>query len=298
MNTQDKFHTLLAEKEKTKLHDLQKNLEEIIIFIGFLIQTVYELKPKLREGEVYIETLITKLIFASKSVLHLSKSQEIGMYRSKEKIEIIDAPSIFILTRSIIETFLTMEYLYFDNIDDLEKDFRFKLWRVSGVMSRQAFSSTVSEIHLEKLKREEQLIEDIKKEIKISPFYMTLQSQALWKLDKFGLPRLKSWGNLLESSRLHSEAFQKIYSLYSNYAHSEYLSMIQINEGNLNKSNQNNVSNVETAILFVQMINSVTVLLLKERFTELEEKYITINDELKTRIELWSGVATQKGLKH
>ncbi|WP_209331862.1 DUF5677 domain-containing protein [Lunatimonas salinarum] len=293
MNPRDKISILFNEAKKVKLQDLQKSLNEIIILQGFLIQKVYELKPKLREGEVYIETLITKLIFASKSVLRLSTPQDLEIYNSKDNIEIIDTPSIFILTRSIIETFLTLEYLFFDTVNDLEKDFRFKLWRVSGFMSRQAFADKVSETHLEKLKREEQLIEEIKKEIKSSAFYPTLKSNDLWKLDKFGLPRLKSWGNLLESSRLKSEMFQKIYSLYSNYAHSEYLAMMQLNEGNLNKGNLNNISNSETALLFTQMINSVTILLLKERFVELEEEYGTITDDLKVRIELWSGIATK-----
>ncbi|MFB0924610.1 MAG: DUF5677 domain-containing protein, partial [Vicingaceae bacterium] len=194
-----------------------------------------------------------------------STPQELEIYNSNEKIDIIDTPSIFILTRSIIETFLTLEYLYFDNIDHSEKDFRFKLWRVSGFMSRQAFVETVSEIHLEKLKKEEKLIEEIKREIKTSPFYPSLKSNHLWKLDKFGLPRLKSWGNLIENSSLKSDKFKKIYSLYSNYAHSEYLAMMQINEGNLNKSNLDNISSTETALIFVQMINSVTILLMKKR---------------------------------
>jgi hypothetical protein len=293
MSPQDKISILFNEARKVKLEDLQNSLNEIIILQGFLIQTVYELKPNLREGEVYIETLITKLIFTSKSVLRLSKPQDLEIHNSQNKIEIIDTPSIFILTRSIIETFLTLEYLYFNICSDSEREFRFKIWRVSGFMSRQAFANKVSGIHFEKLKREEQLIEEIKKEIKLSPFYSALKSQDLWKLDTFGLPRLKSWGNLLKSSRLKSEMFEKIYSLYSNYAHSEYLAMIQINEGSLNKNDPRNISSAETAILFVQMINSITILLLKERFKELEEQYKTTNNKIKVRIELWSGIATK-----
>ena len=160
-------------------------------------------------------------------------------------------------------------------------------------MSRQAFADKVSGVHYEKLKREGQLIEEIKKEIKSSPFYSNLKSQDLWKLDVFGLPRLKSWGNLLKGSRLKSEMFEKIYSLYSNYAHSEYLSMIQMNEGSLSKHDSHNISSAETAILFVQMINSITMLLLKERFIELEQYYNTADDKVKVRIELWSGIASK-----
>ncbi|MBG6188425.1 DUF5677 domain-containing protein [Flavobacterium sp. CAN_S2] len=293
MKNEDKISILINESKKVKLSALQESLDEILNIQGFLLQKVYELKPKLKEGEVYIETLIIKLIFASKSVLSLSKPQSLGIHSYQQKIEIIDVPSILILSRSIIETFLTLEYLYFDKINDSEKNFRFKLWKVSGFMSRQAFADSISESNYEKLKREEKLIEQIKEEIKSSPFYPSIKSNELWKLDKFGLPRLKSWGALLESSRLKSEMFKKTYSLYSNYAHSEFISMMQLNEGSLNKDNPNNISFCETAILFVQMINSLTILLLKERFKELDEHYSTINNEVKVRVELWSSIATK-----
>ena len=115
MNPQDKISILFNEARRVNLEDIQDRLNDILTLQGFLIQTVYELKPELKEGEVYIETLITKIIFASKSVLRLSKPQSLELYNSQKKIEIVDTPSIFILTRSIIETFLTLEYLYFDN---------------------------------------------------------------------------------------------------------------------------------------------------------------------------------------
>lgn len=291
MNSQDKINLLFEESEKVSLQDIFKSLNEIIILQGFLLQTAYELKPVLNEGEVYIETLITKLIFASQSILRLSTPQELMVYNSDKKIEIIDTPSIFILTRSIIETFLTLEYLYFDNVSDSEKDFRFKLWRVSGYMSRQVFTDEVSDIHKVKLEQEQELINEIKSTIKDNPLYTTLKSNDLWKLDKFGLPRLKSWGNLIKVSRLKSDLFKKMYNLYSNYAHSEYISMIQINEGNLSKDNLYNISLAEMALLLIQMINSITILLLKEKFEGLEEYYCDISDEMKVRIELWSGIA-------
>ena len=291
MKIQDKTSILINEANKTSLGDLTKSLNELLIIHGFLLQTVYELKIKLKGREVYIDTLIAKMIFTSLSALSLSKPQDFKQYNSKNKIEIIDTPSIFILTRSIIEIFLTLEYLYFDSKDSLENDFRFKLWQVSGFMTRQAFSDSIPNEYIEKLKKEELLIEDIKKEIKLSPYYSTLKKQDIWKLDNFGLPRLNSWGNLIKNSRLKSNVFEKMYSLYTNYAHSEYLSMIQLNEGSLSKNTPFNISSVETALTIIQMINSVTILLLMERFKELEKHYENINDEIKVRIKLWSGIA-------
>ena len=61
----------------------------------------------------------------------------------------------------------------------------------------------------------------------------------------------------------------------------------------LNKKDLNNISDTETALVFVQMINSVTILLLKQHFNELEKQYSNISNELKVRIELWNGIATK-----
>src|SRR5690606_8609204 len=113
-------------------------------------------------------------------------------------------------------------YLYFNELSRDEQIFRYNLWRISGFMSRQDFGKTKEEKFIKKLIKEKVEIKELKETIKKSPFYLKLKKQELWKLDKYGLPRLISWSSLLDQSILKNDLFDKVYKLYSNYAHSEF----------------------------------------------------------------------------
>src|SRR5690349_10532213 len=102
MDNYDKILELITRAQHTNLSELRKNLYEILKAHGYLIQSLYELQPSLQEGEVYIETLINKLIFTSNSVVKLSNGWNFEILGYNDKIEAIDIPSIYILTRSII----------------------------------------------------------------------------------------------------------------------------------------------------------------------------------------------------
>lgn len=288
MNREQIISALKKEIEGSNdINALQTSLEKIISTSAEILQSIYDTKPKLEEGEVYIETLIMKILFTSKSLIDISKGTVLALPKFKVNLEIIDNPSMYILNRSIIECFLTLEYLYFNNLTREEQLFRYNLWRISGFVSRQNFKENLQKSFKEKLLREKKEIEKLKIEIKKCKYYSTLEKQDLWKLDTFGLPRIISWSKLLEKSILKSELFQSIYKLYSNYAHSEFISIIQINEGNLNKKNEFNLSNISSNLFLTRIINCVTIVLLKEKFECTSLAYENIDEELKYSIEFW-----------
>ena len=139
MNEEEKIKILINEANSLNLTSLIPSLENILQANAFVVQSLYDTKPKLDTGEVYQETLLIKIILASRSVLELSKGIEFGILKMDDRPIIIDRSSIYILTRSIIESFLTLEYLYFNNLSREEQIFRYNLWRISGFMARQDF---------------------------------------------------------------------------------------------------------------------------------------------------------------
>jgi hypothetical protein len=291
MSDTRKYLEFLIKAQNLTLSEFKTLVSSVVGINGYLIQALFEIKPKLNEGEVYIETFVSKILFTSQSILHLCNSHKFKIEKYDNRLEVIDTQSIFILTRSIIEGFLSLEYLYFNQLSLEEKQFRFKLWRVSGIMSRQQFADSISDQFREKLERERILIEQIKAEIKNSPYYSTLDKQHLWKLDRFGLPRLNSWGQLLSDSILKHAGFKKIYALYSNYAHSEYLSMMQINEGSMHKDDPRNLEAIDTVLNIVCMINSVLAELLIQQFPALNSKYEELEESIRYPIQYWGKVA-------
>jgi len=296
LNDTEKIKAILKEINSLNIIDLQSSLNLIIQAYGDAVQSIYDSKIKLEEGEVFIETLIIKMIFASKSVLHISNGTEFCTIKNPNKMELIDSPSVYILTRSIIETFLTLEYLYFNALSREEQLFRYNLWRISGFKSRQNYFNERTNLDkkvIEKLNNEKELIEELKIKIKESLFYKDLNNQSLWKLDNFGLPRLTSWSNLINNSKLKNSIFSTMYKLYSNYAHSEYISMIQINEGSLGKNNDFNKQNIITSLSIIRMINCVTLIMLQDKFNCVLKEYDSMNDNLKFSIDFWNSFATE-----
>jgi len=288
MNEEEKIKILINEANSLNLTSLIPSLENILQANAFVVQSLYDTKPKLDTGEVYQETLLIKIILASRSVLELSKGIEFGILKMDDRPIIIDRSSIYILTRSIIESFLTLEYLYFNNLSREEQIFRYNLCRISGFMARQDFGKTKNEKFFTKMESEKAEIEELKATIKKSPFYSDLKEQQLWKLDKYGLPRLMSWSVLLKQSVLKTDLFDKIYKLYSNYAHSEFIAMIQLNEGKVSKSDSFNIETTITTLNNIRIINCVSLMSFIEKHEFAKNKYIEIDESSRFIIEFWN----------
>lgn len=262
-----------------------------------LIQSIYDSKPELGEGEVFIETLSIKILLATKSIIELGNGTKVSALTKESNVKLLDFASINILTRSIIEAFLTMEYLFYNNLELNERNFRFYIWQISGYKARQSFFEKrkgLKENVTEKLKTELSEIERLLSIIEKSPYYADLNRQNLWKLDKFGLPRLVSWQKLIEQSILKTSLFETSYKLYSNYAHSEFISLIQMNGANtLNKGSKENDQSILNSLRVVKMINCISMVCLKNKFDFASKVFEKYDEETKTTILFWNEFGTE-----
>ncbi|MCK6608954.1 MAG: DUF5677 domain-containing protein [Flavobacterium sp.] len=290
----------LALKEASKIDSMDETIEDMKLITQAyvkIIQSIYDSKPELKEGEVFIETLSIKIFLTTRSILELINGINVSITDNHDKIKLLDFPSINILTRSIIEAFLTLEYLFYNELEETEKLFRLHIYRFSGYKARQDFfekRQNLAKHVTEKLDTEIEEMENLLNKIESSVYYKDLKQQHLWKLDKFGLPRLKSWAELLDKSTLKTNIFSTSYKLYSNYAHSEFISLIQMNSvGALNKdSNDNNLA-VMNSLKTIKMINCVSIILLKDKFECTSKAFENLEDELKEIIKFWKEFATE-----
>lgn len=290
-----------AANELNKINSVSDSVNDLkLILEGYfeVLQSIYDSNPKLLEGEVFIETLSFKIISTTHSILKLTEGYYVSTTSKRGVSILIDFSSIYCLTRVMIESFLTLEYLYFNDLDNEEKLFRFNIWRISGYKSRQTFFNEKDILNKEiseKIDNELLAINYLLEKIKHSKYYKELNKQNLWKLDTFGLPRLTSWQNLLEHSVLNPIWFLKPYKLYSNYAHSEFISLIQMNEkGVLNGDSEDNSIAVDNALRTVKMICCTSIKLLENKFDCTSKSFMSLNDDLKKMIEFWYGFATDR----
>lgn len=277
-----------------------KTLIQITKAYTEVIQAIYDNVPELKEGEVFIETLSIKILITTRSIIELTKGFQIETKDKISEYKSLDFSSINILTRTIIESFLTMEYLFYNNLTDDEKRFRFLIWRISGYKSRQDFfekkdKNLISEEIQDKLENELDEINELLKEAKTFPYFNNLNKQHLWKLDQFGVPRLESWNTLLNNSMLETNIFLIPYKLYSNYAHSEFISLIQLNGSDvLNKESNDNKMHLQNALRVVNMINCVSLIELKNKFLCTSKAFDNLDKSAKEKIEFWSDFAKGK----
>ncbi|QBA22357.1 hypothetical protein EU348_14650 [Chryseobacterium indologenes] len=281
-------------KEIDNIEYLISSIKSINKAFFELIQSLYTGQPQLEGREIFVETLSTRILTTTNSIVGLTGGIFLESNDKIATIQIIDFPSINILTRSIIESFLTLEYLFYNKLEEDEKEFRFLLWRISGYKARQNFFSEDGKIRGgEKVKKVlDSELEEIKELLNIiekSQHYSNLEKKHLSKLSRYGIPRLKSWSELLESSMLKTDLFLTSYKLYSNYAHSEFISLIQCNGADVfNKGSYGNSLHLKNALRLVLYINCVSIIQLKKKFDYTNEVYDAFNLEQKNIIEFWN----------
>ena len=257
MTDKDKFETLF-EIASIDLPIIKNHLEVVVKTLADLIQLYKnEINPKLDFGEAYIETLTTKILLATNTALQLSNGQNLKVL--DKEIQVIDISSLYVVARTIIESFLTIEYLFFNDITQKERNFRFKLWKIAGFMMRQQAINNTNKIHSEKIHSEKEEIDKLKKEVKESEFYSQLSKLEIWKLDTFGIPRTISWSKLLDKSSINNNLLDGYYKLYSNYAHSEFVSIMQLNQMNLNMTSPTTIENSTYTLNNIRIINCVAI---------------------------------------
>jgi hypothetical protein len=279
----------ILEAQGKDIPEKQSIIIEILHCFADSIQAVADNKEITEKNYVYLETLCHKLIFTTSSILNLTSGCLLEVPSKKFKGSIIDNPSIKILIRSAIECLLTIEYLYFDDISEDEKLFRFKLFEHSGLLSRQQYANTfIVKEHREKAHAEKLKIDKLEQEITANPLYHRLPRNKRGVFRKYGVPRIKSWDNLIKESRLSPKVFTKTYTLLSNYAHSEYISLIQINESKHGTADNESINNAKLSLELLRFITSTALKLITEKYTSAKNVFETYPIEFRRHVNIWS----------
>ena len=292
MTDKDKIETLF-EIVSTDLPIIKNHLDVIVKTLADLIQLYKnEINLNLDFGEAYIETLATKILLATNTALQLSNGQNLKVL--DKEIQVIDISSLYVVARSIIECFLTIEYLFVSDISQEERNFRFKLWKIAGFMMRQQAINDTNKSHSAKIESEKEEIDKLKEEVKESAFYSQLSNHDIWKLDTFGIPRTISWSKLLDKSSINNNLLDGYYKLYSNYAHSEFVSIMQLSQMNLNIASPTAVYNSTYTLNNIRIINCVVINLFLQKFKDSKEIYERFDAKTKYIIDFWNSFATKE----
>ena len=172
-------------------------------------------------------------VLAKKLFGHLVSMQSIASVTKVDNSEnqtivFVDHPSVKVVGRAALETYLVFYYLYGNQDFSLSK-FRHNTWHLAGLIDRQNHRISTLE-GFETQAREKGSIEEIKEEIQTSSHFLKYTKkqrkgllQSNWRL---GI----SWVGIGMSAGFHEKYFRNIYSYFCGYAHSSYSSALQVRE--------------------------------------------------------------------
>lgn len=143
----------------------------------------------------------------------------------------IDHPSINVIARAALETYLVFHFI-FDSKDQSLSRFRHKLWRIGGLADRQKYNANFEHAH-ETLAKEKHTLRKLRTEVQNSCHFHTFtkpqQRQLLKGIWRNGF----TWADLGCSADFHVPYFEDVYNYLCGYSHSSYLSALQIGQAQL-----------------------------------------------------------------
>ncbi|MBC3419998.1 DUF5677 domain-containing protein [Pseudomonas sp. RW3S2] len=140
----------------------------------------------------------------------------------------IDHSSIAVLTRSSIENYLVMHWI-FKAESDSRREFNHRIWVYSGWKKRTKLFAGTPEAREATLHAEENAA-GLLSLIETSPIYQGYDSEKRKKVRK-GLWDVDwTWKDLAKEAGLHHTYFASIYPYLSGYTHSDFISALQVGQ--------------------------------------------------------------------
>jgi hypothetical protein len=278
------FDKIMAEFDSLNNEEYCQLLYGKVDILLNLLNTLYEDKIDLPSDKAWIEGLIKKFSFHITSILKLYEGTVLVRLKNDTIINIIDEPSIFVLFRASLESYLTFFYLFVDNEVPKVLEFRMIVWRYSGLKQRTEFDITSDENKLKQF-QESNDVEILKEIIINSPIYKGYNSTQRKQIIDGKNPRLfNSWNKLIKKSELRNATYKNIYGFKSSYTHSEFLSVLQIQSGNFVYRNDSHRS--RHWLFIIHTLLSKTIIELTLAFPTIKKHYDELKQTIKTEIEI------------
>lgn len=202
-----------------------------------LLQLIYDLcnskagMTLTDENKWYLdaESMIAKLFNHLATISYLSKGTHFNFSPKSPTQHFVDHSSMSVIIRVAIETYLTFYYLFVDECQKEEKEFRYHMWTLGGLYNRQQYvklSEDTTRKQVDESIDVRNLMEKISRNSMFIKLSKGLQKKALkgeWKLEK-------KWPNLAEIAGFDISVFKTLYNYLSSYSHTDSLCILQIKQ--------------------------------------------------------------------
>jgi len=270
------------EKDFQLIHNHFERISNVIIEIT---NKLSEQKTVLKEYEDYYEVHYFKFVLQGLSIQHLFNGTPLRYLKPNAVYH--DISSIYTLSRALLESFLTINYLYYNFKSEEQAIFRYLLYSASGLNQRQSYPANTAE-HNSKKEDEKKEISSYIDRIKCNSYFLSLHIEK----QKYLLARLLSYEigkeEIFIECGLDKETYHTMWRLLSNYSHSELIEAIQVK---LYIKNQKAAKEtLYTTFRFCLMLNSYLLIKLTERFDLAKQIYNDSDSTTKYATEFWKTI--------
>ena len=250
-----------------------------------LINSLYENKEDISHFQTDMEGKFFRFGLANQSLINLIKGNSFKLL--DKDVLVADMFSIYSIVRMQIEAYLIMFYLFFDDIIDEEKNFRYDIYRLHGLQKQASFKlhneTANDKIQLEKITKE---TSDAIERIKSSSIYKKASVKEQKEYLKPRFAKLVKSEILFEKSGITQSRIDQMWSIFSNHAHSEYISDRQFNTAY--KINNSTLNNQDLAISLCTIMTSKLIIFLTKTFKSAEEKLNNLEVAEQVDVNFWS----------
>lgn len=260
------------------------DFESISNSLFHLNQSLFENKEVIKYHQREIEKKYFRFGLGNHSIINLIKGNKFIF--NKKPVHFVDLSSINNITRMQIESFLIMYYLFFDDISDLDKDFRYDIYKLHGLQKQSNFKihdKERNQIHLDRISSElNEAIENVKKS---ETYKAATEKEKLNFLNPRYAKIVKS-ETLFKKSGIEKMRIDEIWNVYSNYAHSEYISDRQFNSAFNNKAQI--IGNCINVININSILSAKLISFLMTSFESVKNEFDKFTEKEKIQIEVWA----------
>jgi hypothetical protein len=195
---------------------------------------------------------------------------------------IFDFASVAVVTRAILETYLTMYELFFEPISEDEQEFRHTYWLLSGFVIREKYVSDrpSAKKSFGGLLHE---IEELRLRIQKTSHYATLTEGTKKRCLAGDMPN-KAFEKRLEAAGFAPKFTLRAHRYLSGFAHSDGLVAIQITQA---KSEEDQKKYIRSYMHMIMMVMSKMILSYKKMFPS-AEAWCMAKPEILRLAEIWS----------
>lgn len=220
MGTSDKTQIVLLDNETR--NDFEKALSAAIRLSNGVMDT-----PATRSTAIASQLLAQNAITGLSIASFIDPVRKTNIPGLPSNSKVYDLSSLFILTRGLIEAYLTLFYIAVEPIADSKRDFRLLWWDWHEINERlwalERMGSTNAKLDIYRKSKGELI-----SKISTHPEYSLLPPGLKKEFEKNKRPKEASFmtkAEIAETAGIHPNQFQVIYKLCSQYTHAQPLAV-------------------------------------------------------------------------